>query len=264
MPRKAKLIAGAKAGLLPIPGWIGRGCRGVLHLLFPPHCVYCGVGLPEHLELPLLCFRCRQTFHQVDVPFCDGCAMPYSAFVTDQGRCPRCRRQGHAFDRATALGIYTGELRQAVLRMKRLSEEPLVMSMGNLLGRVLSDGFGEQLPDVIVPVPSPWNRRIVRGANNVALVARSVARILRRPLKLNWVKCQRNCEKQAKLPIARRQDNVRGVFRALPRYDIKECHALVIDDVMTTGATSGEVARVLKSAGARIVTVGVIARGIGT
>ena len=60
-----------------------------------------------------------------------------------------------------------------------------------------------------------------------------------------------------------RRQNVRGAFRAASRYDIKECHVLVIDDVMTTGATAGEVARVVKSAGAAKVTVAVVARGIG-
>ena len=184
--------------------------------------------------------------------------------MIDQTTCPRCRQQRYAFDGATALGIYRGDLRQAVLRMKRLSEEPLAMSMGTLLGHVLKDGALAPLPDVVLPIPMPWSRRIRRGANNVELLAQSVARVLGLPLKANWVRWQRECEKQAKLPISRRRDNVRGAFRAAPVYAIKECHALVIDDVMTSGATSGEVAAELKSAGAGVVTVGVVARGMGT
>ena len=189
--------------------------------------------------------------------------MPVSTFALVNEVCLQCRLQSPPFDDAVTLGVYDGDLRQAVLRMKRVAEEPLVISMGVLLATKLEGWFGDVFPDAVVPVPMLWNRRIRRRANNVKILAQSVAGTLQLPVVSNWVKYQRNCQKQSSLPMSLRRQNVRGAFRAASRYDIKECHVLVIDDVMTTGATAGEVARVVKSAGAAKVTVAVGARGIG-
>ena len=235
----------------------------LVNLLFPPHCVYCGCFLPEHFGLPLLCTHCSQRFRRVDVLFCRGCGVPVSAFALLDEICLNCRLQRRPFDGAVTLGVYDGDLRQAVLRMKRIAEEPLVISMGILLATKLEDWFDGVLPDAVVPVPMLWNRRIRRGINNVEILAQSVAGPLQLPVVSNWVKYRRNCRKQSSLPISLRRQNVRGAFRAAARYDIKECHVLVIDDVMTTGATAGEVAKVVKAAGAAKVTVAVVARSIG-
>ncbi len=244
-------------------GLLQRSCDHLLNLLFPPHCVYCGCFLPEHFGLPLFCTCCSQRFRCVDISFCGGCGVPVSAFALVDEVCLQCHLQRRPFDDAVTLGIYDGDLRQAVLRMKRVAEEPLVISMGVLLATKLEEWFGGVLPDVVVPVPMLWHRRIRRGVNNVEILAQSVAGTLQLPVVSNWVKYQRNCQKQSSLPMSLRQQNVRGAFRAVSRYDIKECHVLVIDDVMTTGATAGEVARVVKSAGVAKVTIAVVARGIG-
>ncbi|MBB76147.1 MAG: hypothetical protein CMJ75_16695 [Planctomycetaceae bacterium] len=233
-----------------------------MNLLFPPHCVYCGCFLPEHLGLPLFCTSCTERFRSVGIPFCSGCGTPGSVFSLVDQICLHCHLQRRPFDCVVTLGVYDGDLRQAVLRMKRITEEPLVVSMGILLAAELSELLGGQLPDAVVPVPMLWSRRVRRGTNNVGILAQAVAETLQLPVLSNCVRYQRNCKKQSSLPIRLRRQNVQGAFRAAARYDIKECHILVIDDVMTTGATAGEVTKVVKAAGAAKVTVAVVARGI--
>ena len=135
------------------------------------------------------------------------------------------------------------------------------MAMGGLLAKCLEDRVDR--PDLIVPVPMHWSRRLVRGVNPAEVLVEVVAaRLQVRSLRFA-LRCRRKTRKQGTLVPSERRRNVRGAYRVSAGYVIKGAHILVIDDVMTTGATADEVARVLSAAGAESVSLAVVARGTG-
>ena len=151
--------------------------------------------------------------------------------------------------------------------MKRPSAEHLSLAVAALLAedpRFALDGQRDPLGvDLVVAVPMHWRRRVVRGCNSAELISERLARSLRVPLARRLLKRRRNTLPQADLTPTQRRRNVRGAFAHRTGYDIKGAHVLLADDILTTGATCSEAAKVLKTAGAARVTVAVAARGEG-
>ncbi len=118
-------------------------------------------------------------------------------------------------------------------------------------------------PDLVVPVPMHWSRRIARGTNPAEVLAETVAQKLRIPVALDLLHNRRKTRKQGTLLPDQRRRNVREAFSVSAGYDIKDTCVLLIDDVMTTGATGDELSRMLRQAGAKRISVAVLARGTG-
>ncbi|MCS7470362.1 double zinc ribbon domain-containing protein [Stieleria sp. ICT_E10.1] len=196
-------------------------------------------------------------------------------------RCPRCKRETYAFDGCIALWSYDGLVRSAVVAAKYGSQISLADALARRLARRIreviepqSDATGEagtDIPDLITPVPSHLWRRIQRGAGGSRVLARSVTRALGQGWPnvayADLLATTRKINKQAWLGEKERIANVNGAFcasrspwRPWRRRSLTGKHVLLIDDVITTGATAGENAKVLKQAGARRVTVAVVAR----
>jgi ComF family protein len=162
-----------------------------------------------------------------------------------------------------AMGVYRDELRDAVIRMKKRVNEPLTLSVGILAAKTLKKKITEFAPDLIVPVPTHWLKRLHRGTNGPDLLVEGVGRSLAIPTAMDLLTCRRRTQKQGTLMPAERQRNVRNAFVANVGYDIRATRGLLVDDIMTTGATASEAARVLRKAGASSVRVAVVARGVG-
>jgi ComF family protein len=147
--------------------------------------------------------------------------------------------------------------------MKQPAHEPLTLS----LGRILADAVGRHLEsrtvDLVVPVPMHWRRRLARGTNTARLLAESVARSLAAPAAPRVLRCRRKTRKQGTLRPDERRTNMQGAFRVSSGYDITDSAVLLVDDIMTTGATANNATRALCQAGASPVIVAVVARGIG-
>jgi ComF family protein len=154
-------------------------------------------------------------------------------------------------------------MQQAVLRMKRPAFEPLTHSMGILLADQVQTWYRDLDVDLIVPVPMHWWRRLRRGAHPAHLLATIVGQSVSLPVHSQLLKCRRKVSKQGTLRPNERFKNVRDAFCISSAYDITGANVLLIDDIMTTGATASEAARVLRRAGARAVCVAVVARADG-
>ena len=183
------------------------------------------------------------------------------------GRCSDCRNRRFHFQNVVRVGEYTGPLRDAVLRAKTLAGEPVAAELGALLSEAVQQQI-ENNPatsqfDMVTCVPSFWWRRLQRGTNSAAVIAQVVARRLGVSAGLDMLVCRRNIEKQSQLSLAERKKNVRQAFRKSWGFKIADAKLLLVDDVMTSGATANEIARVLKDAGARSVMVAVVARALG-
>ena len=154
-------------------------------------------------------------------------------------------------------------MRAVVLRMKRSKGEVLSHAMGDLFVLRRRTELDELDPDVIVPVPMYWTRRLRRGANSPEILARRIGRALRVTVEARLLARRRNTLPQADLPPRKRFLNVRGAFRVRSGYDLEGCRVLLVDDILTTGATCSEAAKMLKQAGAKAVAAAVLARAEG-
>ncbi|GIW95654.1 MAG: amidophosphoribosyltransferase [Pirellulaceae bacterium] len=243
--------------------WAREFSDRALELLFPPVCRLCHTLLEESEHGQPFCRSCQGRLVPFHWPLCQRCAHPLPEFVVAAERCPHCQDRDYAFSRAAAFGPYEGALREAVIRAKQRQYEPLAMALGRLLAERLAECWTEYRPDLIIPMPVHWWRRWQRGVNNVERIGEQVAARYQVPLACRIVYVKRRTAKQGTLLPQERFRNVKGAFRVRGAWRVRNRHVLLVDDVLTTGATAGEVARVLRRAGALEVRVAVVARGLG-
>ncbi|WP_197168970.1 ComF family protein [Novipirellula galeiformis] len=162
---------------------------------------------------------------------------------------------------------YHGLVCDAVVAAKYVSQSPLADALGRRLGVVLAEQLSEDRPTLVTYVPSYFTRQWVRGGVGVRTIANAVASTLGIPSP-SLLRTARQIAKQAWLDDQERLHNVLDAFQIRRRFgvlrspDLSNQHILLVDDVFTTGATSNEVAKVLRQAGARKVTIGVVARTV--
>jgi len=195
----------------------------------------------------------------VEGPVCDRCAAKIPEIPGSAATCHRCRKDKVRFDYTFAMGRYEGLLSELLLRMKSDRSEQLAHSFGKMLTIRFRDRLRQNLPDAIVPIPSsPW-RRLYNGTNSSNALATVLSGLLNVPVvRLLWK--NPNTRRQLGLSRVGRIRNMRGGLRLKAGYHLENPHMLIVDDVMTTGATCSEATKVLKRAGASRVSVMVVAR----
>jgi ComF family protein len=176
--------------------------------------------------------------------------------LDEEGRCAMCRLGVSGFDAVYSYGSYDGSLRQLIHLFKYNAVRPLASHFGKLLAIALprTERF-----DVIVPMPLHWRRRWQRGYNQSALLAREIAKTWNAPVR-QVVRRRKFTRPQAGLTNSKRRLNVEGAFQIKRGVRLDGMRVLLVDDVITTGASASACARVLKRAGARQVTVLAVAR----
>lgn len=259
-------------------------CRWTVDLVLPPECVWCAAPIGSDDRL---CEPCSEIFTKPYV-CCWKCAAPLPS-VVDRTSCPRCREVSLRFERAISLGAYRGKLREAILLMKRPYYEALAMAVGKHLahrclaelGRPISHYQATQAtasdsqlegaspsetsdPLIIIPVPNHWTRRLAHRTSTADTLAEAISEETGWSLCTKAVVRQKKTTKQGILPWSSRPQNVRGAFRVNRPHEIRGRSLLIVDDVITSGATAAELTRVLLAAGASSVWVASVARGTGT
>jgi ComF family protein len=190
--------------------------------------------------------------------YCAQCKTPFlNAFPLDlEGRCPLCRAGARNFEAAYCFGFYEGALRELIHLLKYDGMKPLARPLSEFLWMALPV---DERFDAVVAMPLHWRRRFERGFNQSAVLAREVARRRKIPL-MNAVRRVKATRSQTGLTNAGRRENVRGAFRVPGGRRLDGKKILLVDDVMTTGATASACASALKRAGAASVTVLTLAR----
>ena len=230
----------------------------VFNSVFPDDCRICGDRLRNISRIPACpaCLQSPQPF--VAEFFCSQCHAPFlnAAPLDGDGRCALCRNGLAGYDAAFAWGEYSGSLRKLIHLFKYSGCAPLAGPLGVLMIRALPRS---QTFDVIVPMPLHWRRRIRRGFNQSEALARVLSKRTGIPVA-NAMKRRKATPPQAGLTAAERRTNMAGAFQVRRRHQISGRHVLLIDDVLTTGATAGACATALKRAGAARVSVLTLAR----
>jgi predicted amidophosphoribosyltransferase len=144
--------------------------------------------------------------------------------------------------------------------MKHVRGHRLAVAVGQVMASRLGDRLADLRLDFVVPIPAPWQRLLAQGANSPATLAGQVGRRLHLPVFPNMMRWRRKAQRQHLLLPAQRFQNVHKALAMSKGYDISGARALVVDDILTTGATANEAARVLRGAGATGVVVCVAAR----
>lgn len=240
---------------------LGRGItafRGLAGLMLPESCAAC--ANPD-VSADGLCENCNiRLLNLVALPYCPRCGATLGPNITpwDDG-CKLCPTPLPRFSRLFRLGPYAGPLRLGIQRVKYHREEALRHHLGTLLANVVSAGQNPAPPQVVLPVPMHWWRRLSRGYDHAGMLARTLARQLNLPLGDELVRI-RHTPPQPGLSRKARVENVRGAFGLTATAGIRGARVLLVDDVTTTGATADEAVRTLLEGGASDVRLAVLAK----
>ena len=232
--------------------------HGVGAVLFPGECLLCSALLDLPLRGPI-CLRCLDRLPRITEPLCPCCGLPYSRFVAP-GLCGPCRVGGRAFRRARAGLVYEDGVRLAVHALKFGGRERIAQVLGALAAELWIRPGELGGYAAVVPVPLSRRRRRERGFNQAERIARAVAKHAGVPFRGRILVKKRDCPPQAGLSASARRKNVASVYRASVPGSLRGRDVLLVDDVLTTGATVEAAARALRRGGCGGVDVLTLAR----
>ena len=238
---------------------VARSLRPALDLLLPPHCAGCGepVGAPGQL-----CAGCFAQVGFVTDPCCGRCGLPLGSEAAGgpMRLCGPCRRQPPPWRQARAALLYDGQGRALILRLKHPGSEDVAALLARHMARA-----GERLlsgADVLVPVPLHRWRLLRRGYNQSALMAQHLSKLAGKPVCVDALRRIRATPPLGGLSAQARADAMANVIALRPRRRsrVESQRILLIDDVLTSGATAAACTRALLDAGALNVDVLVASR----
>ena len=220
-----------------------------IEFLFPSSCPLCGMPVSTHGEL---CGDCWNAFNWISNPKCSHCGYPFPANLDfdNAALCPNCASGGCVLDLIRAACTYDDSARGAVLPFKHAGRIKNARFMSRAMIWALRDT--DISPDIVMPVPLAWRRLFHRGYNQAALLARPIAHVFGVPMDVDSVHRLYRPDMGHK-NAAQRAENIHGVFTVINPDKIRGRNILLVDDVMTTGATFSELRRVLVNAGAKSV-----------
>jgi ComF family protein len=234
----------------------------VTSVLFPAPCRICDQILTSASRIPI-CNQCLDSFEVIVPPLCECCGRPFASPVASQATrslCRLCRLEFFAFDRARSFAIYNDTLFDAIVLLKY--EE--VTRLGNWFAERIAGCIAQELDewrvDAVVPVPLHPGRQRERGYNQAELIARPLAKRLGARADTRLLTRTKPRPAQLLLSRSERWKSVRGAYATPGGAKVDNLRILLVDDVMTTGATLDACARALKKAGASRVVGLTVAR----
>lgn len=228
-------------------------------LFYPDDCRVCAAPLVRFSRAPV-CDDCLRGLKPLaSRAQCIRCGLPFENELPlhSTGLCGLCRRGVTEFDWGRCFGAYEGALRRLIHLLKYDGMQPLAVPLAERLAPLLAQAGPV---DLLVPVPLHRSRRRARGFNQSELLAAEISRCFGTPMVAVLLRRTRPTETQTGLTHRQRRLNVRGAFAVVRAEAVAGKHIALIDDVVTTGATAGACARVLKRAGAERVVVLALAR----
>lgn len=239
----------------------------LIDLVLPPVCAFCGrnrlspgsAGIQDPLAIRL-CSPCISAFLQDRRDACRRCGQPVGPYASDTSSgCAVCRNRRQRYREVIRLGTYDDEIRTACIRCKNRGSEPLAAALADLLFREQQTRLKAIGATSIVPVPQHWLQYLTKPHHSALTIACRLSDHLQIPLRDDIVRKVRHTPDQSSLRRAERLHNLERAFHVSRKGQLSGQSVLVVDDILTTGSTAGEMARALRAAGARQVAVAVIA-----
>lgn len=214
----------------------------LLNLLFPKNlkCIFCGKDIPNFNEKPY-CDHCEK-----NLPFNNGhkCKICDMEIVGEGEVCELCKTNHKSFDKACSVFKYEGKVRNIILKLKDSNAKYLVHPMAKLMSNTLPDSMKDF--DLIIPVPSSAKSMKKRGYNHAKLLAEEISKLTNVEMRSDILIKHKETLPQKSLSFKERHKNLVDAFKLTSRKDIKDKTILLIDDVMTTSATSNACSHLLK------------------
>lgn len=231
----------------------------LLDIVYPRSCTACGseTGAGQGY----ICWDCLSGFDVISRPFCSVCGDPVDGMIEHEYLCSYCERKKTGFDMARSAVRYRGTVCSILQSLKYNKQTFLVQDLLPFLSACVTTHYSKVYFDGVTFVPLYPRKERERTFNQSRLLAGKLARTLDLPFLPNCLERTRYTVTQTDLDASQRRMNVRGAFAPLNRKWIDGRTLLLVDDVMTTGATVDEASRVLKKAGAAGVFVVTVARG---
>jgi competence protein ComFC len=238
-------------------GWLNAG----LSLVYPEVCQLCGVARATPAE-GFVCGSCRGKVRFVERPFCERCGRPYEGEITGTFECPNCRDRELHFGHARSAVVACETMLEVIHRYKysrALWFEPF---LAELLIGVAKAELAKEKWDLIVPVPLYPAKQREREFNQAERLAKRLSTATQIPVNRRLLRRIRPTCTQTVLSRLEREENVRNAFAMRGDQRLNGERVVLVDDVLTTGATTSACAKVLRAAGAGEVCVWTVARGI--
>ncbi len=281
-----------------------RLSTSVVDFVSPPVCVLCNIDLATQQNLnsdenlnsgqtlsgnrtqigdatqngrTLFCASCEEKLKPLSGQHvCARCGAPAGPHLNVATGCVHCQRERFAFEKVFSLGVYSDAMRDACLKAKNSSGRLVALGLAESLCKHFGDQICEQNVDVVMPVPRHWSQKLISSYSSSETLAGFVSHCLKAPMWGHILQKKRRTASQSSLPPSKRRTNLRGVFRlgtllfpmktafSPVKRTLEGATVLLVDDILTTGSTAHEVARVLKKSGVSRVVVAVVARGISS
>lgn len=225
------------------------GLNGLIDFIYPPVCLCCD-GFLDNGRLPV-CPECFEKIAQIELPFCINCRQFLEKNVV-------CRDCGESAMAVFCLGHFTDNLQKMIHQFKYHGFKRLGANLAVRLADKFLPALTKLKADVIVPVPLHSIREKSRGFNQAAILADIIGKRIDVPVATETLLKQKRTKDQAKLNPEQRRENIKDAFR-LPGSEVAGKRIIIVDDVVTTGATVNEAALTLRRAGGIPVAVCAIA-----
>ena len=230
-------------------------------LFFASRCALCGTT--DHAASVVgsaYCSACMDLLAPAPVNRCQKCAAEIGPYAKSDKGCVHCRKRKLKFETVVCLGMYAGPLRKSLLSAKWSFSAVQMRSLGALLSIARLHELTDRPFDRIIPIPQHWRQRLVRNFNPASVIAHELAARLKVVCDVHSLRRTSRTRPQKRVSVTQRFANQSGALAVTHPPSIQGQRILIVDDVLTTGATCSEAARVLRAAGARSCSVAVLAR----
>jgi len=244
-----------------LPQWLKRPLDASLGFFYPEVCQICESARATADE-GYVCETCRQGIRYVEPPWCECCGRPFEGEISGPFFCSDCLETRMYFSSARSVACFEGVTREIVHRYKYNRATWFEPLLAELLVRAAAPVLFQGGWDLIMPVPLHFVKLSERGFNQAGRLALHLSRATGIPLNTTCLKRVKYTQTQTHLDSEERAVNVRKAFAVRRRGQIEGKSIVLVDDVMTTGATLNACARVLREAGAENVCAWTLARGV--
>ncbi len=234
-----------------------RLLNGLTELIYPQVCLVCKAKLKDKPNIDgVICRECWQRIEKNNPPFCRSCGRHLDKKYIAKNICAPCLRKSQYFDRAFSPCKYEGITKTLIHEFKYKNKEYIGLTLGKLMVEFIKEyGLPVSDLDFIIPVPLHKTRLREREFNQAEILSKPLELAFGTPVMINNLTRNRYTKTQTGLENEKRFANVKGSFTVEDKTKVKGRNILLVDDVLTTSATSSEAAYALKDAGANIVFV---------